>query len=52
MEDTFEIGWMDARGNYRYITKRGIQDVSEFVRNSEAYDRRIISIKNTTFQSE
>jgi hypothetical protein len=52
MDDEFEIGWIGADGNYRYITKCGIQDVSEFVRNSDAYDRRIISIRNTTFNNE
>lgn len=51
MEDEFEIGYLKDN-LYVYITKRGIQDVSEFVRNSDAYGRRIISIKNLTFAQE
>lgn len=52
MDDTFTIGYIDQRGQYVYIDKRGIQDVSEFVRNSEAYGRRITTIKNKTWEEE
>lgn len=52
MDDEFEIGYVDQRGDYVYINKRGIGDVSEFIRNSEAYGRRIFKVRNVTWEKE
>lgn len=52
MDDTYTIGWVDKDGDFRYLDVRGIQDLSEFIRNSDAHGRRITTVKNKTWEAE
>lgn len=51
MDDEYEIGFIQTE-MFRYIRVRGVQDLSEFIRNSDAYNRRITVIRNVTWEGE
>lgn len=43
MNNRFLITWSTA-GKTRSIEKKGLNELSEFIRNSDAYERKILSI--------
>lgn len=45
MNNRFEVTWIERDGRKREKTVKGLNELSEFIRNSDAYERELISIE-------